>query len=191
MKIKVSKFYFRRKLRCFREKKLQKHSGFHIFPYNNTMLFFSPEKEISLEKLIPPKNNTVTPTWFEHATFWSGVRRATVAPRGLSEAAPWRFSWTDASSSLMGGVLFLGLTPDCRRGSSSGQWAGPAFTAGLKPSYWYIVVRGTWFKAQFFSFGARCLRLLNRETISRVWDLFLEFPGLIKCRCTTGALDKF
>ena len=24
---------------------------------------------------------TLTPTWFEHATFWSGVRRATVAPR--------------------------------------------------------------------------------------------------------------
>ncbi len=23
----------------------------------------------------------LTPTWFEHATFWSGVRRATVAPR--------------------------------------------------------------------------------------------------------------
>lgn len=23
----------------------------------------------------------MTPTWFEHATFWSGVRRATVAPR--------------------------------------------------------------------------------------------------------------
>ena len=25
----------------------------------------------------------MTPTWFEHATFWSGVRRATVAPQGL------------------------------------------------------------------------------------------------------------
>ena len=25
----------------------------------------------------------MTPTWFEHATFWSGVRRATVAPRSL------------------------------------------------------------------------------------------------------------
>ena len=25
----------------------------------------------------------LTPTWFEHATFWSGVRRATVAPRSL------------------------------------------------------------------------------------------------------------
>ena len=25
--------------------------------------------------------NQLTPTWFEHATFWSGVRRATVAPR--------------------------------------------------------------------------------------------------------------
>ena len=23
----------------------------------------------------------MTPTWFEHATFWSGVRRATIAPR--------------------------------------------------------------------------------------------------------------
>ena len=27
--------------------------------------------------------NVLTPTWFEHATFWSGVRRATVAPRSL------------------------------------------------------------------------------------------------------------
>ena len=26
---------------------------------------------------------TLTRTWFEHATFWSGVRRATVAPPGL------------------------------------------------------------------------------------------------------------
>lgn len=25
--------------------------------------------------------NILIPTWFEHATFWSGVRRATVAPR--------------------------------------------------------------------------------------------------------------
>ena len=30
-------------------------------------------------KLTAKKN--MTPTWFEHATFWSGVRRATVAPR--------------------------------------------------------------------------------------------------------------
>ncbi len=29
------------------------------------------------------KKKELTPTWFEHATFWSGVRRATVAPRGL------------------------------------------------------------------------------------------------------------
>ena len=27
----------------------------------------------------------MTPTWFEHATFWSGVRRATVAPRSPCE----------------------------------------------------------------------------------------------------------
>ena len=26
----------------------------------------------------------LTPTWFEHATFWSGVRRATVEPRSLT-----------------------------------------------------------------------------------------------------------
>ena len=25
----------------------------------------------------------MTPTWLEHATFWSGVRRATIAPQGL------------------------------------------------------------------------------------------------------------
>ena len=29
------------------------------------------------------KSNLVTPTWFEHATFSSGVRRATIAPQGL------------------------------------------------------------------------------------------------------------
>ena len=26
----------------------------------------------------------LTPTWFEHAAFWSGVRRATIAPRSQS-----------------------------------------------------------------------------------------------------------
>ena len=27
------------------------------------------------------KKSSVTPTWLEHAAFWSGVRRATIAPR--------------------------------------------------------------------------------------------------------------
>ena len=27
------------------------------------------------------KKCKLTPTWFEHAAFWSGVRRATIAPR--------------------------------------------------------------------------------------------------------------
>ena len=31
------------------------------------------------------KNHTVTRTWFEHATFWTGVRRATIAPPGLKK----------------------------------------------------------------------------------------------------------
>ena len=30
---------------------------------------------------IEKKGFLLTPTWFEHAAFWSGVRRATVAPR--------------------------------------------------------------------------------------------------------------
>ena len=30
------------------------------------------------------KKILMTPTWFEHAAFWSGVRRATVAPRSQS-----------------------------------------------------------------------------------------------------------
>ena len=30
------------------------------------------------------RQKDVTPTWFEHAAFWSGVRRATVAPRSQS-----------------------------------------------------------------------------------------------------------
>ena len=35
----------------------------------------------SLYILLLYKKKLLTPTWFEHATFWSGVRRATVAPR--------------------------------------------------------------------------------------------------------------
>ena len=31
------------------------------------------------------KKKIMTRTWFEHATFWTGVRRATVAPPGLAE----------------------------------------------------------------------------------------------------------
>ena len=31
------------------------------------------------------KTSVVTRTWFEHATFWTGVRRATVAPPGLTQ----------------------------------------------------------------------------------------------------------
>ena len=33
----------------------------------------------------------LTPTWFEHAAFWSGVRRATVAPRSQVFKVPPRF----------------------------------------------------------------------------------------------------
>ena len=31
------------------------------------------------------RKKSLTRTWFEHATFWSGVRRATIAPPGLNE----------------------------------------------------------------------------------------------------------
>ena len=31
---------------------------------------------------------SLTPTWFEHAAFWSGVRRATVAPRSQVKVPP-------------------------------------------------------------------------------------------------------
>ena len=36
-----------------------------------------------VEFLLPSPSDKIvlTPTWFEHAAFWSGVRRATVAPR--------------------------------------------------------------------------------------------------------------
>ena len=34
----------------------------------------------------------LTPTWFEHATFWSGVRRATVAPRSRELSRVWQDS---------------------------------------------------------------------------------------------------
>ena len=45
--------------------------GFHC----SICVHFVNEKEMD-------KHVLLTPTWFEHATFWSGVRRATVAPRG-------------------------------------------------------------------------------------------------------------
>ena len=31
------------------------------------------------------RKKSLTRTWFEHATFWSGVRRATIAPPGLKK----------------------------------------------------------------------------------------------------------
>ena len=41
---------------------------FHVF----VLLFANPDHRQKVE---------LTPTWFEHAAFWSGVRRATIAPR--------------------------------------------------------------------------------------------------------------
>ena len=42
--------------------------------------FYASTLEIFLPKKLK-KEFLLTPTWFEHAAFWSGVRRATVAPR--------------------------------------------------------------------------------------------------------------
>ena len=39
-------------------------------------------KNIFLKQMEEKKGKqTMTPTWVEHAAFWSGVRRATIAPR--------------------------------------------------------------------------------------------------------------
>ena len=43
---------------------------------------------------------SLTRTWFEHATFWSGVRRATVAPPGLLATG-----WSERRSSLTSDLL--------------------------------------------------------------------------------------
>ena len=47
-----------------------------------TNILLQPQWYHHLES-VPAKTSKifVTPTWFEHAAFWSGVRRATVAPR--------------------------------------------------------------------------------------------------------------
>ena len=41
----------------------------------------------------------MTPTWFEHAAFWSGVRRATVAPRSL-HAGLWVWIASDSGRAV-------------------------------------------------------------------------------------------
>ena len=46
----------------------------------------------------------LTPTWFEHATFWSGVRRATVAPRSPSCIVSSRIAHT-VNSTICCGAL--------------------------------------------------------------------------------------
>ena len=49
------------------------------------------------------QENSLTPTWIEHATFWSGVRRATIAPQGLKNG--WRSCmvvWRDVLFFLSG-----------------------------------------------------------------------------------------
>ena len=45
----------------------------------------------------------LTPTWLEHAAFWSGVRRATIAPRSLH-------SNTDIMEALYHSVIVLSAT---------------------------------------------------------------------------------
>ena len=42
------------------------------------------------------KKGDLTPTWLEHATFWSGVRRATVAPRSPRIESSRRFFWNSS-----------------------------------------------------------------------------------------------
>ena len=42
---------------------------------------FLVRRKILSTSILNTVNKNLTPTWFEHATFWSGVRRATVAPR--------------------------------------------------------------------------------------------------------------
>ena len=54
--------------------KLQIHFSMHCYTE------WQNKKEVK-KKNGGEKKKFVTPTWFEHATFWSGVRRATIAPR--------------------------------------------------------------------------------------------------------------
>ena len=46
----------------------------------------------------------MTPTWFEHATFWSGVRRATVAPRSHMKSALYQISMVINLVNMVGNV---------------------------------------------------------------------------------------
>ena len=78
-----------------------KHTQCHYtpWPYSHLNLFhdrcslyiwgivflFNPKHAAYVQILNTSKQ--LTPTWFEHAAFWSGVRRATVAPRSHLEIA--------------------------------------------------------------------------------------------------------
>ena len=57
------------------------YNSFHLFQFNiNTITYIIIYIRIYyINKII------MTPTWFEHAAFWSGVRRATVAPRSHTD----------------------------------------------------------------------------------------------------------
>ena len=57
-------------------------------PSAGQTLFSSALVYLILSKLA---KTWLTPTWFEHAAFWSGVRRATVAPRSQVFKVPPRF----------------------------------------------------------------------------------------------------
>ena len=77
------------------------YSGYFAKSYNHTWghciyrcvlswLFYSSEERKKL----------LTPTWFEHATFWSGVRRATVAPRSPLHPLANVFSYIKSCTAL-------------------------------------------------------------------------------------------
>ena len=81
------------------------------------------------QKFYRLKNVVLTPTWFEHAAFWSGVRRATVAPRSRTESGSTEI-WTriagfkvqSANHYTMGPCVTCDFALIVYKSGAQGQW---------------------------------------------------------------------
>ena len=72
-----------------REKEVKNDSLKRFFVRPNENWYFSIKKKNK-------KEISVTPTWLEHAAFWSGVRRATIAPRSPTRQVRVKFIYLNS-----------------------------------------------------------------------------------------------
>ena len=81
---------------------------------NSLSLHFTSKSSISTNRIMLSAKLHLTPTWLEHATFWSGVRRATIAPQDLvlqGRWVQWKFEFKIFQSLFLAKFELGGIEP--------------------------------------------------------------------------------